>query len=214
MSYHLLTEVSTNIDVLTEQSDSGKQLYIEGVFAQANIVNQNKRFYETKVMDKAVNSYIKEYVDRRRALGELNHPSYPLPDPAQAAIRITELRWTNENDIYGKAIVLNTPKGNTVRGLLEGGFALGVSTRALGSLKEKDGINYVQEDLNLTAIDCVDNPSAPNAYVNSIMESRWQINESGVWVSVKESIDNNCFDECLFFERLEKFIKQLKNINK
>ena len=168
---NLLIESSENVEVLTENTDQGKQLYIEGVFAQAEVVNGNKRFYKRNIMEKALTSYLENYVSRRRALGELNHPDYPLPDPANAAIRITEMGWINDKDVFGKALVLNTPKGQTVKGLLEGGFNMGVSTRALGSLKESNGIKYVQDDLMLTAVDCVDNPSAPDAYVNALTES-------------------------------------------
>src|SRR5690606_13716369 len=112
-------------------------------------------------------------------------------DPAEAAILITELKWLG-NDVYGKAKVLNTPKGMIVKGLLEAGFAMGVSTRALGSLKEKNGIKYVQSDLMFTAIDAVDNPSAQDAYVAAVMaeSKQWMINESGMWVPSEIEVDN------------------------
>jgi hypothetical protein len=207
--FNLLVENSDQIEVLTEQTEQGKQLYIEGIFAQAERKNGNGRIYEKHIMEGAIDKYIKEYVSKRRALGELNHPEYPTVDPAEAAIRITELKW-NGNDVYGKALVLNTPKGQTVKGLLEGGFNMGVSTRALGSLKEKNGVKYVQDDLMFTAVDCVDNPSAPDAYVNTLSEcKKWMINESGVWVPSTEEAREDINQE-LFMEKLEQFIKGFK----
>ena len=207
----LLVEASDQIEVLTEQTENGKQLYIEGIFAQSNKLNGNGRIYEKQVMEGAIDKYIKEYVSRNRALGELNHPERPFPDPAEAAIRITELKW-NGNDVYGKALVLNTPKGQIIKGLLEGGFNMGVSTRALGSLKEKDGVKYVQSDLMFTAVDAVDNPSGPDCYVNPLMEStKWMINEStGIWTPVVEEQETNLVNEQLFLEKLEQFIKGIK----
>lgn len=207
-NYNLLIESSDKVEVLTEQTSDGKKLYIEGIFAQAEVVNGNRRLYERNVMEPAIEKYINEFVSKRRALGELNHPDYPMVDPAEAAIRITELKWDG-NDVYGKALVLNTPKGKIVEGLLDGGFNMGVSTRALGSLKEKNGINYPQSDLMFTAVDCVDNPSAPSAYVNKLIESKqWLINESGVWVSIDN--EKETFDQDLFLERFEDLLKKIK----
>lgn len=207
--YNLLIESSDQVEVLTEQTEQGKKLYIEGIFAQSEVKNGNGRIYERKVMETAMDKYITEYVDRRRALGELNHPDYPMVDPAEACIRITELKWDG-NDVYGKALVLETPKGQIVKGLLEGGFNMGVSTRALGSLKERNGVKYVQDDLMFTAVDCVDNPSAPDAYVNALTEcQKWTINESGMWVPIQEDQSEDISQE-MFFEKLEQFIKGYK----
>lgn len=207
--YNLLVENSDQVEVLTEQTEQGKKLYIEGIFAQSEVKNGNGRIYERKVMETAMDKYITEYVDRRRALGELNHPDYPMVDPAEACIRITELKWDG-NDVYGKALVLETPKGQIVKGLLEGGFNMGVSTRALGSLKERNGVKYVQDDLMFTAVDCVDNPSAPKAYVNALTEcQKWTINESGMWVPIQEDQSEDISQE-IFFEKLEQFIKGYK----
>lgn len=208
---NLLIEASDKIEVLTEQTENGKQLYIEGIFAQAEKKNGNGRIYEQRIMEAANQRYNQEYVSRNRALGELNHPDYPFADPASAAIRITEMRMDG-NDVYGKAIVLNTPKGQIIKGLLEGGFALGVSTRGLGSLKEKNGAKYVQDDFMMTAVDAVDNPSAPDAYVKGIMEStKWQLSEStGVWVPVEDENESEKINEQLFLERFESILRGLK----
>lgn len=208
--YNLLVEASDKVEVLTEQTDNGKQLYIEGIFAQQEVVNGNNRLYPKAVMESAMDSYMAKYVNQRRALGELNHPEErPFVDPAEAAIRITEMRWDG-NNVYGKALVLNTPKGQTVKGLLEGGFNMGVSTRALGTLKEKNGIKIVQPDLMFTAVDCVDNPSAPDAHVHAVMESKWMVNESGMWVPVVDKKLDESLNQELFFEKLKQYIKGLK----
>jgi len=210
---NLLLETSSEVEVLTEQTEDGKQLFIEGIFAQASKVNGNGRLYERNIMESAISKYVSDYVSKRRALGELNHPENRcFPDPAEAAIIITELKWGSGDDVYGKAKVLNTPKGQIVKGLLEGGFNMGVSTRALGSLKERGGIKYVQDDLMFTAVDVVDKPSGPDCYVNPLSEqiNEW-VNKNGVWIpAVKE--DGIAIDEGLFLEKLEQYIRfRVKN---
>jgi len=210
--YNLLVEASDQIEVMTEQTEQGKNLYLEGIFAQANVINGNRRIYETKVMESAVDRYIREYVSKRRALGELNHPAdRPFADPEHAAIRVVEMQMRG-NDVYGKALVLNTPKGQIMKGLLEGGFALGVSTRGLGSIKEKNNTKYVQSDFMMTAVDGVDGPSAPNAFPNAIYENKqWMLNEAtGNWVPILESEEDIKFNEQLFLEKLDQFIKNIK----
>lgn len=207
--YSLLIESSEQVEMLTENTEQGRNIYLEGIFAQAEVVNGNGRFYPAEVLRESITKYIDEYVQKRRALGELNHPEYPFPDPDKAAIRITEMRMEG-NNVYGKALVLNTPKGQTVKGLLEGGFAMGVSTRALGSIKEKNGVKHVQRGLVTTAVDCVDNPSAPDAYPNVLSEAKkWMLTESGIWMQ-KEQETIVEFNEQLFLEKLEDFIKGLK----
>jgi len=208
---NFLVECSNNIEVLTEETEHGKQLYISGIFAQSSVKNGNGRIYERPIMESAVQKYNEQYVKKNRALGELNHPDRPFPDPSEAAIRITEMNMDGDN-VMGKALVLNTPKGQIIKGLLEGGFALGVSTRGLGSLKERDGAKYVQDDFMMTAVDCVDSPSAPNAYVKGIMENtQWALNEStGMWTPVMDEGESEYINEQLFLEKLENFIKGFK----
>ena len=209
----LLSENSTSIDLLHEDKGAGKQLYIEGIFAQSEVSNGNGRYYTKLVMENAVSKYNKQYVEARRALGELNHPSRPHVDPSEAAIIIESLTWRG-NDVIGKAKVLSTPKGLIVKGLLEGGFAMGVSTRGMGSLKEQRGIKYVQKDFMLTAVDCVDNPSGPDCYVDPIMESvQWSQNEQGSWVPDMDKSRSEEFNEELFMERIEDFIKKMQSFS-
>ena len=161
-----------SIQLITEAKSQDGHLYIEGVFAQAEKRNRNGRIYPKQVMENAVNKYITEYVSTRRALSELSHPeNRPTVKPELASHLITELRFDG-NDVYGKARILNTPQGNTLKGLLEGGVQMGVSTRGLGSIEERAGTVYVKDDFAMTAIDAVSDPSGIDCWVNALTESR------------------------------------------
>lgn len=156
--------------VITEAKDGKAKSYaIEGVFAQAEQKNRNGRVYPKPIMEKAVNKYVKEQVSQKRSVGELNHPEGPTVNLDKVSHLITDLRFEG-NDVVGKAQILDTPMGQIVKGLLEGGVQLGVSTRGMGSLESKNGTNYVREDFMLNTIDIVQDPSAPAAFVNGIME--------------------------------------------
>ncbi len=178
----LLTEYLNNsvsaVEILDE-SKNEKRLFIEGIFMQSNVVNRNHRIYPKNILAKEAQRYINENVSNKRAYGELNHPSGPNVNGDRIAIHIRELKEDGDN-FRGKALVASTPMGNVVRGLIEDGAGLGVSTRALGSLKpykEEKDVNEVQDDLRLLAIDVVTDPSAPDAWVNGIMEgSEWAFN--------------------------------------
>jgi len=208
----LLMESSFEVESLTEnKSDGSKELFIHGIFAQADVKNGNGRYYPKDILEQAVANYNDKYVSKRRALGELNHPDRPFADPAEAAILISELNWEG-NNVIGKAKVLNTPKGQIIRSLMEGGFNMGVSTRGLGSLSERNGMKYVNSDYMMTAVDCVDMPSGPNCYVNPLVESSW-INKNGIWFPSTELSENNtAIDEELFLNKLKQYIKfSIKN---
>ncbi|MDX1532711.1 MAG: hypothetical protein R3230_00735 [Nitrosopumilaceae archaeon] len=205
----LLMENSYEVETLTEKTENGKELYIHGIFAQAEVKNGNGRFYKRDILEKAVAAYNEKYVSQRRALGELNHPDRPFPDPAEAGILISEMYWEG-NNVIGKAKVLNTPKGQIIKGLMEGGFNMGVSTRGLGSLSERGGMKYVNNDYMMTAVDCVDGPSGPNCFVNPLVESTW-IQKNGVWVpasDINESVEE--IDESIFLQKFEDLIKSFK----
>jgi len=156
--------------VITEAKDGKpKSFAIEGVFAQAESKNRNGRIYPKSIMEKAVDKYVTEQVSQKRAVGELNHPEGPTVNLDKVSHLITQLEWKG-NDVVGKAQILDTPMGQIVKGLLEGGVQLGVSTRGMGSLEQKNGINYVRDDFILNTVDIVQDPSAPAAFVNGIME--------------------------------------------
>lgn len=169
----LLQELSEDVQVVTEavEGSAKKKLFIEGVFLQC-IPNRNGRIYPEAVMHKEVNRYLKEMVKTNRAVGELGHPPNPKLNEKLISHRITELNIDGKN-IYGKALILDTHEGMNARGLIEGGVQIGVSSRGLGSLKEiKEGLKEVQNDFSLvTAADIVMDPSAPDAFVNGIMEN-------------------------------------------
>jgi len=169
----LISEVVFDNQLILEKTESG-DLFIEGIFMQANTKNRNGRIYPTKVLQNEVARYNAEFVATNRALGELNHPSSPSVNPERASHLITELGQKG-NDFIGKAKILSTPQGEIVRGLIEGGVSLGVSSRGLGSLKEGTGrhrgVKVVQNDFKLMTVDVVSNPSAPDAFVEGIYES-------------------------------------------
>lgn len=182
----LITELTDSVQVVTEAKEDGKKhLYIEGTFMQYDTPNRNGRIYPKAVMETEVVRYMKEAVAMRRAYGELNHPSGPAINLDRVSHMIEDLRMDKGGIVYGKAKIVETPMGNIVKGLLEGGANLGVSTRGLGTLKTgSNGIMEVQNDFRLvTAADIVADPSAPAAFVNGIMEGAdWVMNEHGEWV--------------------------------
>jgi hypothetical protein len=136
---------------------------------QAEQKNRNGRIYPKAVMEKAVDKYVTEQVNTKRAVGELNHPDGPSVNLDKVSHLITALEWKG-NDVVGKAQILETPMGQIVKGLLDGGVQLGVSTRGMGSLEERNGVMYVKDDFMLNTVDIVQDPSAPTAFVNGIME--------------------------------------------
>lgn len=174
----LLVESSDNIQTITEESESGaKTHYLSGIFMQAEETNKNGRVYSLPILEKETKRYVDEKVNSQRALGELNHPADPTVNLERVSHLITELN-IDGNHILGKAKVLDTPCGNIVRGLVDGGVKLGVSSRGVGSLIQKEGYSLVGEDFQLAAIDVVYDPSAPKAFVDMVMESvDWIWNE-------------------------------------
>lgn len=167
----LITELVEDVQLISEAKESGgKDYYIEGVFLQGNIKNRNGRWYPVEVLETEVKRYVKEVVDKNRAFGELGHPSGPSINLDRVSHIITELKRDGSNFI-GRAKLSKTPMGEIARGIMESGGQLGVSSRAMGSLKEERGVMVVQNDLRLsTAADIVADPSAPDAFVNGIME--------------------------------------------
>lgn len=176
----LITEyVENDLNYLTEEKNGKKQYVIEGVFMQADQKNRNGRIYPRDVMEAAVDKYNTEQVSKGRAVGELNHPEGPTINLDKVSHKITELRWEG-NNVVGKAQILNTPMGEIVKGLMEGGVQLGVSSRGMGSLVQRGGVNYVNKDFQLATVDIVQDPSAPGAFVNGIMEGVEWIYENGI----------------------------------
>jgi hypothetical protein len=177
----LITEYTAqNLGCTIEEGKNGrKNTFLEGVFMQAENKNKNGRIYTREVLTHAVDRFVNEQVITGRAVGELNHPDGPSINLDKVSHRITELKWDG-NNVMGKALILDTPMGQIVKGLVEGGVQLGVSSRGMGSLNFKDGANYVKDDFMLNTIDIVQDPSAPNAFVNGIMEGvSWEADGHG-----------------------------------
>ena len=188
-----------DIECIVEAKDGKKTYAIEGIFASAEQKNRNGRIYPFNVMDKAITKYILEQVDKGRAVGELNHPEGPTINLDKVSHKIDSLKWEG-NDVVGKATILATPMGKIVEGLLDGGVRVGVSTRGMGSLQQSGGAMKVGPDFMLNAVDIVQDPSAPNAFVNGIMEGvEW------VW--------NNGIIEAQTIERMETEIKKAPRKN-
>jgi hypothetical protein len=178
----LITEYTENdtLQCIIEKKEDGEKSYvIEGVFAQAENKNRNGRVYPKPILERAVKKYDQEQIQKNRAVGELNHPEGPTVNLDKVSHRITEMKFEN-NDVVGKAQILDTPMGKIVKGLLDGGVQLGVSTRGMGSLEQKNGAAYVKDDFVLSTVDIVQDPSAPNAFVNGIMEGVDWVWDNGV----------------------------------
>ena len=169
----LITEMNEDVQLITEKREDGtKEFYIRGNFMQAGVKNRNGRIYDRDVLGPAVGKYMTEYVEKNRALGELNHPTGPTVNLDRVSHIIKEMN-ADGNNFVGKAKILNTPMGKIVQNLIEEGACLGVSSRGMGSLKKNsEGINEVQKDFILSAVDIVADPSAPDAFVDGIMEGR------------------------------------------
>lgn len=177
----LITEHIEDIQVITEaKKDGSKKYVIEGIFMQANKPNRNGRMYPREILESAVNKYVTEQVSKGRAVGELNHPEGPTINLDKVSHKITELSWDG-NNVVGKATILDTPMGLIVQGLLDGEVQVGVSSRGMGSLANKGGVNVVNNDFMLNAVDIVQDPSAPEAFVNGVMEGVEWIFENGIF---------------------------------
>jgi len=180
----LITETIENVKILTEERDGKKLLYIEGVFLQSELKNRNGRMYPFDVLNNEVERYNEEYVKSKRALGELGHPDGPTINLDRVSHRITSLR-AEGNNFIGKAQILDTPMGQIAKSLLGEGVQLGVSSRGMGSIEKREDTSVVRDDFMLTtAADIVADPSAPDAFVNGIMEGKEWVWDNGI---LKES---------------------------
>ena len=177
----LICEVNEEVRYLEEDKDGKKGLFIEGIFMQGDIKNRNGRVYPKEVLAKEVKRYNKEYIDKKRAYGELGHPQGPTINLERVSHMITQLQQDGSNFVGKAKIMTETPYGQIVQSLIKEGAQLGVSSRGMGSLKQKNGANEVQNDFYLaTAADIVADPAAPNAFVNGVMESKEWVWDNGI----------------------------------
>jgi|TARA_B110000438_G_scaffold302361_1_gene359809 hypothetical protein len=210
----LITEHTQEVEYITE--GKSKQQYIQGIFMQADLKNQNGRIYPHGVLQKEVNNFNTKYVNEGRALGELGHPMGPIINLDRVSHVIKELKEDGKNFI-GKAKVMDTPNGKIVKSFISEGVKLGVSSRGMGSVKtNKAGVNEVQSDFVLSTVDIVADPSAPDAFVNGIMEGKEWVWENGVIKEreidiMKKTIERANMRE-LEQKKLEVFTKFLQNL--
>ena len=177
----LITETIEDVQVLTEEKNGRKDYKIKGVFMQADIKNRNGRIYPVETLAREVKRYTKEFIDKRRAFGELGHPDGPTVNLERVSHIITELKGDGKGNYIGEAKITDTPYGKIVKSLIDEGAQLGVSSRGMGSLENKGGTNYVKSDFYLaTAADIVADPSAPQAFVNGVMEGKEWVWDNGI----------------------------------
>ena len=212
----LISEEIQDAEYLIEDANGKKNYKIKGIFLQSDIKNRNGRVYPKEIMIKEVNRYNKEFVDKKRAFGELGHPDGPTVNLERVSHMITNLQQDGSNYI-GEAKIMNTPYGKIVKGLIDEGAQLGVSSRGMGSLEQRNGANYVKSDFMLaTAADIVADPSAPDAFVQGIMESKEWVWDNGrlverdvdAWRKEIRSASRRKLEE----KKLEIFGNFLKNL--
>ena len=212
----LISEEIQDAEYLVEDVGGKKNYKIKGVFLQSDIKNRNGRIYPKEIMMKEVNRYQKEFVNKKRAFGELGHPDGPTVNLERVSHMITDLKQEGSNFI-GEAKIMNTPYGKFVKGLIDEGAQLGVSSRGMGSLEQRNGANYVKNDFMLaTAADIVADPSAPDAFVQGIMESKEWVWDNGrlverdveAWRKEIRSASTRKLEE----KKLEIFENFLKNL--
>ena len=212
----LISEEVQDAEYLVEDVGGKKNYKIKGVFLQSDIKNRNGRIYPKEIMMKEVNRYQKEFVNKKRAFGELGHPDGPTVNLERVSHMITDLKQEGSNFI-GEAKIMNTPYGKIVKGLIDEGAQLGVSSRGMGSLEQRNGANYVKNDFMLaTAADIVADPSAPDAFVQGIMESKEWVWDNGrlverdveAWRKEIRSASTRKLEE----KKLEIFENFLKNL--
>ena len=195
MSFRLLVENPAPKEefeyVLEEQKSGDQTLYIKGPYMMAEDVNRNKRYYPKDELSRVVKRYLKEMVEENRSMGELNHPTSAEVDLERACHMVTDM-WCEGNLWYGKSKVLSTPCGQIVKSLVNDGVKVGVSSRALGQLREENnGVNRVSE-MRLVAVDCVSDPSCPKAFVNGILESKqYVLAENGKFEEAYDTLENS-----------------------
>ena len=207
----LISEEIVDIQFITEDSNGKKNHFIEGVFLQSDIKNRNGRMYPYDTLDREVSKYNENYIQKGRALGELGHPDGPTINLDRVSHKIVSLQSEGKNFI-GRAKILETPMGRIAKNLLDEGVKLGVSSRGLGSIERRDGMNVVKDDFMLsTAADIVADPSAPDAFVEGIMEGKEWVWSNGSWGESQLEKAKTYLDESSRNDLLDKKLKVFEN---
>ena len=212
----LIREEITDIEFVTEETDNKKNYFIKGVFMQADLKNRNGRVYPMETLNKEVSRYTKKFINEKRAFGELGHPDGPTVNLERVSHMITKL-YPDGKNFMGEAKITNTPYGNIVKSLIDEGAKLGVSSRGMGSLENRSGANYVKSDFYLaTAADIVADPSAPDAFVQGVMEGKEWVWDNGIIKEVEVNELRKEIERAKRHELAEKkaavFNKFLKNL--
>ena len=212
----LISEEVSNAEYLVEETNGKKDYKIRGIFLQSNMKNRNGRVYPKDILENEVTRYNKEFINKKRAFGELGHPDGPTVNLERVSHMITKLH-PDGNNFIGEAKIMNTPYGKIVKGLIDEGAQLGVSSRGMGSLTQRNGANYVKDDFYLaTAADIVADPSAPDAFVEGIMENKEWVWDNGVlkekdieaWKSQVQTAKQRALEESKL-KVFESFLKKL-----
>ena len=212
----LISEEIQNAEYLVEETNGKKDYKIRGIFLQSELQNRNGRVYPKGILEKEVRRYNAEFINKKRAFGELGHPDGPTVNLERVSHMITKL-YPDGSNFIGEAKIMNTPYGKIVKGLIDEGAQLGVSSRGMGSLEQRGGANYVKDDFYLaTAADIVADPSAPDAFVEGIMENKEWVWDNGVlveknidaWKREIESAKRNALAEA----KVRVFQNFLKNL--
>ena len=212
----LIREEITDIEFVTEETNNKKNYFIKGVFMQADLKNRNGRVYPMETLNKEVSRFTKKFINEKRAFGELGHPDGPTVNLERVSHMITKL-YPDGKNFMGKAKITNTPYGNIVKSLIDEGAKLGVSSRGMGSLENRSGANYVKSDFYLaTAADIVADPSAPDAFVQGVMEGKEWVWDNGIIKEVEVNELRKEIERAKRHELAEKkaavFNKFLKNL--
>ena len=212
----LIREEITDIEFVTEETNNKKNYFIKGVFMQADLKNRNGRVYPMETLNKEVSRYTKKFINEKRAFGELGHPDGPTVNLERVSHMITKL-YPDGKNFMGEAKITNTPYGNIVKSLIDEGAKLGVSSRGMGALENRSGANYVKSDFYLaTAADIVADPSAPDAFVQGVMEGKEWVWDNGIIKEVEVNELRKEIERAKRHELAEKkaavFNKFLKNL--
>lgn len=207
----LIKEYTEDVEFLIENTSTGKKFFIEGPFLSYDTLNKNNRNYSESIMRPAVSRYLSEYVQPKRAMGELGHPPTPSINLDRVSHIIENLSFREgSKHVIGKARLIDTPMGQIAQKLMESGVKLGVSSRGLGSIKNIDGINQVQSDFTINTVDIVADPSGAGCYVEGIMENAEWVLQNGDWIQLVVDVHKKRVDEKVAIAKFSQLMESIR----